>query len=73
MKSIKSLIAEEATVLRDGKRQTVDARDIVVGDIVCLRVGDRVPADTRLIEVSSDIRFDRSLLTGERYATSIAS
>ena len=35
-------------------------------DIVSLRMGDRVPADIRLTEVSSDVRFDRSLLTGER-------
>ena len=70
MKSIKSLIAEEATVIRDGKRQTVNAHDVVVGDLVALHMGDRVPADVRLVEVSSDVRFDRSLLTGERYVLS---
>ena len=68
MKSIKTLIAEEATVIRDGKHQTMPARDLVVGDVVALSMGDRVPADLRLVEVSSDVRFDRSLLTGERYA-----
>lgn len=66
MKSIKSLIAEEATVIRDGKGHSIDATDVVVGDLVSLRMGDRVPADVRLVEVSSDVRFDRSLLTGER-------
>ena len=66
MKSIKSLIAEEATVIRDGKGQSINATDVVVGDLVSLRMGDRVPADVRLVEVSSDVRFDRSLLTGER-------
>lgn len=66
MKSIKSLIAEEATVIRDSKQQTIPAADVVVGDLVCLSIGDRVPADIRLVNVSSDIRFDRSLLTGER-------
>lgn len=70
MKSIKSLIAEEATVVRDGEQQTINSMDVVVGDVVALRMGDRVPADTRLIEVSSDVRFDRSLLTGERYVCS---
>ncbi|CDO77112.1 hypothetical protein BN946_scf184592.g8 [Trametes cinnabarina] len=65
MKSIKTLIAEEASVIRDGKHQTVPAKDLVVGDVVTLSMGDRVPADLRLVQVSSDVRFDRSLLTGE--------
>lgn len=68
MKSIKSLIAEEATVIRDGRQQTIPAADVVVGDLVCLTIGDRVPADIRLVNLSSDLRFDRSLLTGERFA-----
>jgi len=67
MKSIKSLIAEDATVIRDGEQQTVPATDIVVGDIVVLQMGNRVPADLRIVHASSDLRFDRSLLTGERY------
>ena len=66
MNSIKNLVAEEASVIRDGKHQTVSAKDLVVGDIVTLTMGDRVPADLRLVTVSSDVRFDRSLLTGER-------
>ncbi|KAI0646699.1 calcium ATPase transmembrane domain M-containing protein [Trametes meyenii] len=65
MNSIKTLIAEDASVIRDGKHQTVAARDLVVGDVVTLAMGDRVPADLRLVQVSSDVRFDRSLLTGE--------
>ena len=67
MSSIKTLIAEEATVIRDGKQQTIPATDVVVGDIVCLSMGNRVPADLRLVDISSDLKFDRSLLTGERY------
>ena len=73
MKSIKTLIAEEATVLRDGKQLIVSARDLVVGDVVLLSMGDRVPADLRLVEVSSDVKFDRSLLTGERYCITFPS
>lgn len=67
MKSIKSLIAEEASVIRDEKQLILPATDIVVGDVVLLGPGDRVPADLRIVEASSDLRFDRSLLTGERY------
>jgi sodium/potassium-transporting ATPase subunit alpha len=66
MKSIKSLIAQDAAVIREGKQQIILANDIVVGDIVVLTSGDRVPADLRIIQMSSDLRFDRSLLTGER-------
>jgi sodium/potassium-transporting ATPase subunit alpha len=66
MKSIKGLIAEDAVVIRDGQQQTVAAPDIVTGDLVMLSMGDRVPADMRLVQVSSDLKFDRSLLTGER-------
>ncbi|KIN98259.1 hypothetical protein M404DRAFT_968279 [Pisolithus tinctorius Marx 270] len=65
MKSIKSLIAEEASVIREGKQQLVPANDIVVGDIVVLSTGERVPADLRIVQMSSDLKFDRSLLTGE--------
>ncbi|KAG2137472.1 hypothetical protein DEU56DRAFT_756053 [Suillus clintonianus] len=65
MKSIKSLIAHEAAVIRDGKQQIIQAADIVVGDVVVLNAGDRVPADMRVVQASSDLRFDRSLLTGE--------
>lgn len=67
MSSIKTLIADEATVIRDGKQQTIPASDVVVGDLVVLSMGNRVPADIRLVNVSSDLKFDRSLLTGERY------
>jgi sodium/potassium-transporting ATPase subunit alpha len=66
MKSIDSLAAEEAVVIRDGERQTVPAASIVVGDLILLSMGDRVPADMRIVQVSSDLKFDRSLLTGER-------
>ncbi|KAF7289881.1 Calcium ATPase transmembrane domain M-containing protein [Mycena indigotica] len=65
MKSIKTLIAEDATVIRDGKPQTISARDVVVGDLVQISMGDRVPADVRIVSATSDLKFDRSLLTGE--------
>ncbi|EIW55428.1 calcium ATPase transmembrane domain M-containing protein [Trametes versicolor FP-101664 SS1] len=65
MNSIKTLIAEDASVIRNGEHQTIPARDLVVGDVVTLAMGDRVPADLRLVQISNDVRFDRSLLTGE--------
>jgi sodium/potassium-transporting ATPase subunit alpha len=66
MKSIRTLIAEDAVVIRDGKHVTIPATEVVVGDLVVLSLGDRVPADLRIVEASPDLRFDRSLLTGER-------
>lgn len=54
----------EATVLRDGQRRRVDAAELVVGDIVHVEPGDKVPADLRLVAVK-DLRVDESMLTGE--------
>jgi sodium/potassium-transporting ATPase subunit alpha len=65
MKSIRSIVADTATVVRNGEAQELLASEIVVGDLVQLSLGNRVPADLRLVDATSDLRFDRSLLTGE--------
>ncbi|KAJ3269383.1 hypothetical protein HDV01_001458 [Terramyces sp. JEL0728] len=65
MQSIQNLVALEALVIRDGIEQKIDSTKLVPGDLVQLSMGQRVPADIRLTEVSSDLLFDRSLLTGE--------
>ncbi|KAF8887752.1 E1-E2 ATPase-domain-containing protein [Infundibulicybe gibba] len=52
-------------VTRDGFTSRIPAADLVSGDIVTITLGSKVPADIRLIDVSSDLRFDRSILTGE--------
>ncbi len=57
-------VVTEATVRRDGKKQRVASESLVVGDVVLLQSGDRVPADMRLIEVRS-LQADESALTGE--------
>ncbi|KAI6106623.1 E1-E2 ATPase-domain-containing protein [Pisolithus croceorrhizus] len=54
-----------ACVIRDGQQQHIPAADIVVGDVVILNSGDRVPADLRVVQTSADLRFDRSIFTGE--------
>lgn len=54
----------EATVLRGGKRQRIGAEGIVLGDVVLLEPGDRVPADLRVLR-TRDLRVDESALTGE--------
>ena len=53
-------------VLRDGREVAVPTDDVVVGDVVVLRAGDIVPADSRLIDADS-LLVDESTLTGESY------
>jgi Ca2+-transporting ATPase len=62
--ALKDLTSPSAFVIRDGTRQRIPGSDIVVGDIVVLVEGDRVPADARLLDVT-DLQADEALLTGE--------
>ncbi|TKX20346.1 calcium-transporting ATPase-like protein 2 [Elsinoe australis] len=58
--------ANEAKVVRDGKIQRIKAEELVPGDIVTVAVGDRVPADCRVLSIQSNsFRMDQSILTGE--------
>ena len=64
VESLRKMTATTARVKRDGKTQVVNTEDIVIGDILELEAGDRVPADARVIwEVQSSV--DESMLTGE--------
>ncbi|KAH6880671.1 hypothetical protein B0T10DRAFT_581214 [Thelonectria olida] len=65
MNAILDLLPSFALVKRDGDLKSLPTISLVAGDVVHLAVGDKVPADLRLIEHSGDIRFDRSVLTGE--------
>lgn len=53
----------KVTVLRDGKKRTINAKYVVPGDILFLNEGDYIPADARLIE-SNNLRCDEALITG---------
>lgn len=64
LEALQELTAPLATVIRDGKTQRIDARDLVPGDIVVLEGGDRVPADIRLLETSV-FQVEEAALTGE--------
>lgn len=61
------MIPAKANVLRDGQRLTVDASNLIPGDFIFLKSGDKVPADMRLI-ICEDIKVDNSSLTGESEA-----
>ncbi|KAJ2721592.1 hypothetical protein GGI07_003883 [Coemansia sp. Benny D115] len=65
MTSITGMLPTETMVVRNGKLSRVVASELVQGDIVRISSGDKVPADLRLIETTRDLRFDRSMLTGE--------
>ena len=65
MASIQDMLPDDVTVLRDGVQTTLPAADLVPGDLVHVVMGQKVPADVKLIDVSGDLRFDRSVLTGE--------
>jgi len=65
MNSITGMLPEACHVLRDGSKQVIQAPDVVPGDVLFFKAGDKLPADIRFIDVSSDAKFDRSILTGE--------
>ena len=64
LQALKQLASPQAQVLRDGEYQSIDAKDLVVGDLVFLQAGNIVPADVRLLE-SVSMRCEESMLTGE--------
>ncbi|MFP4074810.1 MAG: HAD-IC family P-type ATPase, partial [Actinomycetota bacterium] len=64
VRALMQLVVPVARVIRDGEDREVDSRELVVGDVVLLESGVRVPADLRLISTSA-LRIDESLLTGE--------
>ncbi len=64
MAALKRLAAPTATVLRDGRTESLPADRIVPGDVVLLEAGNLVPADLRLIE-TIQLRVDEAALTGE--------
>lgn len=64
LEALKKSISSEATVLREERLLVIDAKDVVVGDIIFLKSGDKIPADGRLIRVS-DLTINEAILTGE--------
>ncbi|EDO06521.1 calcium ATPase SERCA-like family protein [Babesia bovis T2Bo] len=66
LEALKKLQPTVATCLRNGRWSTVDSVDIVVGDVIKLRTGNKIPADVRVCEISStSLSCEQSQLTGE--------
>ena len=61
---LRTLLPSNALVVRDGKEITLPASDVVLGDVVHLVLGSRVPADLKVIQ-TKDLKLDFSSLTGE--------
>lgn len=66
IEKLKKYITLRAKVIRDGKKTEIDAKYLVPGDIVLIEIGDKIPADLRLIK-TNELSIDQSLLTGEPY------
>ncbi|WP_168733041.1 cation-transporting P-type ATPase [Aliigemmobacter aestuarii] len=64
MSAIRDMLAPRASVLRDGRRITVDSVSLVPGDIVLIEAGDKVPADLRLLDARG-LAAQEAILTGE--------
>ena len=64
VEALRDLSSPRAVVIRNGKQVTVPGKEVVRGDVVVLKEGDRVPADIVLVWASS-LTADESLLTGE--------
>lgn len=64
LEKLGELSAPAALVVRDGAVQRIDAREVVPGDILQVKAGDRVPADAEVLE-SAGLQCDESMLSGE--------
>lgn len=65
--ALSEMVPQTTTVVRDGKHSTIDASELVPGDVVLLAAGDSVPADMRLVQVKN-LHIEEAALTGESVA-----
>ncbi|XP_006903563.1 PREDICTED: sodium/potassium-transporting ATPase subunit alpha-1-like, partial [Elephantulus edwardii] len=64
MESFKNMVPQQALVIRNGEKMSINAEEVVVGDLVEVKGGDRIPADLRIISANG-CKVDNSSLTGE--------
>lgn len=66
VQALKEYSPDEAKVIRSGRVSKIHASELVPGDIISVAVGDKIPADCRLLSISSSsFRVDQAILTGE--------
>jgi Ca2+-transporting ATPase len=64
LEALKNLSSPRALVIRDGQQIRIPGREVVTGDIIIIREGDRIPADATILSCQN-LSVDESLLTGE--------
>ena len=64
LEELKKIVKIKAVVQRKGRKAEIDSEELVSGDIIFLKAGDKIPADGRLIE-SQDLEINEMALTGE--------
>ena len=64
VKALMDALALKAQVKRGGEWTEIDAKELVIGDVVALKLGDIIPADARIIK-GKDVKIDQAALTGE--------
>lgn len=62
--ALKQMASPTAFVIRDAREAVIPSKDVVPGDVIMLHAGDRIPADSRIIE-AANMMVDESSLTGE--------
>jgi len=67
IKALKQILVPISIVIRDGKEVETPSREILPGDVVVLRTGEKIPADCLVLE-EKELRVDESVLTGESQA-----
>lgn len=67
MASIGTMLPDQCIVFRNGSQESISAVDLVPGDIIVIKQGNKLPADVRFVDISSDAMFDRAILTGMYY------
>jgi Ca2+-transporting ATPase len=67
LESLQEYDQPQVLVLRDGQKRTILQQELVVGDIVLLRIGDKVPADGRIVK-NNKLKVSEAVLTGESVA-----
>jgi Ca2+-transporting ATPase len=68
IEALQKMLSLHCKVLREGEKKEIDSTELVPGDIIFLEIGDRIPADLRLVE-AVNLKVDESALTGESAAS----